>query len=99
MNVNHTDPTKFEISNDKLPAGRTVGGHKYDAIFEQLKPGQCIRVPTDDVNCVSNALRKYVEAKAMRCIVRSVKYYPGDKSDKRGRVWLLDNPVKLKRAA
>lgn len=99
-----TNPAKFEISNDTLPEGRTVQGHKYEDLFASMKPGQCIKCPSEDVGRVGNGMRSFIKREGLENVsVRSAKAYPGDKSDQRGRVWLwpepVKTPVKLRRAA
>lgn len=94
------DPTKMEIVSDPMPPGCGVTAHKYGNLFETLKPGQAIRCHSDDVARVSTSMRKWAKSYHPGCSIRSVKTYPGDLSDKRGRVWLLDAPrQKLKHAA
>ena len=93
------DPNTFEVCDDKMPGGRQSLGGKYDARFKALKVGQAFKVPSDQVNQVSTALRKYIQVNKLQCVARSTKYYPGADVEMRGRVWLMPAPKPaLKRA-
>ena len=81
-----TDPETLKITSDPLPKAR-VQVNKYHSIFQKMKPGQCIRCATDDVGKIGNALRSYIEKKAIKGSVKSVLRYPND--DGFGRVWLM----------
>lgn len=93
------DPLKMEVVSDPLPPGRGVTTHKYGDLFESIEPGQAVKCHSDDVGRVSTSMRKWAKVYRPGCLIRCVKAYPGDLSDKRGRVWLLPAPAKLKRAA
>ena len=81
----------MEICNDPLPANRVVVGKKYDAKFQEMKPGQCLKVPTKQVGRVTNSLRKWISTCGRTLHVRSVAHYPGDLG--MGRVWLMDGEI------
>lgn len=83
-----TDPASLQITNDALPAQRTLPQHKYNPVFERMKYGQCVRCATGDVGKVSGAMRKFVETKGKQAQVRTVTRYPGDEGY--GRVWMID---------
>lgn len=91
------DLAKCEIADDPLPTGRITTDGKYKAVFESLKPGQCVKVPPDQVNRIANAMRKHIEqfSDKTRFVTRSVKNY----GDGLGRVWLIELPKKLKAVA
>lgn len=91
------DLSKCEITSDPLPVSRTLPDGKYKAVFESLKPGQCVKVPPDQVSRIANAMRKHIGqfSDKTRFVVRSIKNY----GDGMGRVWLIELPKKLKVAA
>lgn len=66
---------------------------KYDAVFQQLKPGQSLVVAPDDAQKVSQALRKWLEARGKKdqFDVKLVAKMP----DGKGRVWLLAKPIRM----
>lgn len=49
------------ICNDPIPTHRAQTEGKYDALLKSLKPGQCIKCPTTDVERIGNAIRKHIE--------------------------------------
>lgn len=91
------DLAKCEIADDPLPTGRITTDGKYKAVFESLQPGQCVKVPPDQVNRIANAMRKHIGqfSDNTRYATRSVKNY----GDGLGRVWLIELPKKLKSVA
>lgn len=88
-------PSSMQITDDPLPASRASPVHKYHSVFDQMKYGQSVRCTTADVGKVAGGLRKYLEVKSKRGLVRTMTNYTGDAGH--GRVWLL--PVALKAAA
>lgn len=82
--INNVDPSKLTIANDPLPAHRS-SVNKYAEIIAKLKPGQCIKCPSSQVEQVANALRKHYGGKEGGYMVRLTKDY----GDGFGRVWLL----------
>jgi hypothetical protein len=93
-NNGHVDLDALTICDDPMPEYRALPAGKYDALLSKLKPGQCIKCPTSDVNRLSNAIKKHVERKHPTCMVRSMQDY----GDGMGRVWMLPRPEKLKPA-
>lgn len=91
------DLSKCEITSDPLPVSRTLPEGKYKSIFDNLKPGQCLKIPAAEIGRVSNALRKHIETHLdkSKFAVRSVKNY----GDGMARVWLIELPNKLKAVA
>ena len=85
------DADKLKIVNDPLPPGRVRHGKKYDLLFSKLKPGSAVRVQSEDVQRISNALRDHIASKGLNAHVRSVLHYPGDPQDF-GRVWMMPGP-------
>lgn len=84
----------LRICGDPVP--ETLGSRQgmMWPIFEQLRPGQCIKCRPQETQSVAHALVRWLRirqpAKAAACIVRSTKQYPGDGQ---GRVWLLPRPA------
>lgn len=82
----HIDHTGFVICDDPLPASRSIGPGKYDALFQQLGRGQAIKCPPDAVASTQHALRKWVkEQRVTGVLIKTCKDY----GDGFGRVWLL----------
>ncbi len=75
------------ITNDPLPAKRAAPLYKYHPVFERMRLGQSLRVPTANVGRVSASLRKYIEVKGNKAHVKSQTRYCEDAGF--GRVWLL----------
>lgn len=87
----HIDTAEFVICNDPLPASRSIGPGKYDALFQQLGRGQAIKCPPDAVASTQHALRKWVkEQRVTGVLIKTCKDY----GDGFGRVWLLAEPGK-----
>src|SRR5690606_23849269 len=85
------NPDDLEISDDPMPAKRQAPS-QYDAIFSQLKVGQCVKVEPDRVDTIGNALRSWIRRnKKKNVMVKSVRAYKGCK-EKLGRVWLIERP-------
>ena len=85
----HIDHTGFVICDDPLPASRSIGPGKYDALFQQLGRGQAIKCPPDAVASTQHALRKWVkEQRVTGVLIKTCKDY----GDGFGRVWLLAEP-------
>jgi hypothetical protein len=82
------DISTLEICSDPLPSHRASPGRKYDALFDTLKPGDCIKTPEGMADKVGQALRTYIVRKKK---VASVKIM-SDYGDGKGRVWLLPKP-------
>lgn len=85
------------ICTDPLPSARALPTHKYDALFEKLKVGECIKCKTQETSSIAAALNKWLDGRDMKNVVKSCTRY---EADGLGRVWLLA-PVerKLKVAA
>ncbi len=80
------------ICNDPLPEKLNYeGGFKYQAIFEKLKPGDCIRCSPDDISKVRHALQKHFKRSKIDAKVKTIKHYPDDRM---GRVWWFDGNAK-----
>ena len=87
---------ELSVTNDALPAGRTLPIHKYHAILAGMKLGQCVRCPTKSVGKVAGAMRKFIEQKSLRAQIKSVTRFEGD--DGFGRVWMLAAPAQALKA-
>lgn len=93
------DPSELEIASDPLPSVRLVT-NKYWPIFGKMKVGQNVRCKPDEVQPVSQALRKYIEmhkvahkGKPVRVISQS------NAPDGIGRVWLAEGEAPSKKKA
>ncbi|WP_394065385.1 hypothetical protein [Alcaligenes sp. WGS1538] len=75
----------FEIDDTPFPA-RRLTATKYDDTFKRLRPGQCIKVDSEAVNRVANAMRKWLSARHRKdVVVRAVSKM----DDGYGRVYML----------
>lgn len=75
----------FEIDNTPFPEKRLVAS-KYDETFNNLRPGQCLKVDPERVSTTCGALKKWIGRTGRKDVfVRSVKSMP----DGYGRVWML----------
>lgn len=76
------------IASDPLPGHRAVTyEYKYHALFEKLKPGQCLICEPDDVGKISHAMSVWIKKKQLKDHVpRSTRRYA---TDGKGRVWLI----------
>ena len=82
------DVSKLEICDDPLPSHRALPDHKYDAIFDKLKHGQCVKTEAGRADKVAQALRTYLKRKQKSGAVKAMSDY----GDGHGRVWLLRKP-------
>lgn len=82
------DPADLRITDDKPVATRVKAGNKYAAIFERMKPGQCIKCRTEETQTVAQAMRKWIleNRDVTKLQVKAVMRYP---EDGMGRVWLM----------
>ncbi len=80
------DISKLVISDDPLPTHRSAPGHKYDAVFDKLKPGKCLVCEPGEAGKIGHALNTYLKRKGKPGTVRTAQRY---ESDGKGRVWLL----------
>lgn len=78
----------LQITQDPLPARKALLASKYESLFNNLQPGWCIQCPPGlkETGRVSNALRKWHEARGRKATIRTCAVYP---KDGQGRVWLL----------
>lgn len=91
------DLATLVIANDPLPKRRIVAGLKYEALFSQLKVGQCIVCAPLESGKIGSALNAWLQKKGMNNVVKTCRNY---ETDERGRVWLLEPIVRtLKQAA
>lgn len=58
------DPDKIEIVDEAPPVRRSVRS-RFEGVFSRIQPGQAFAVPTEQVNAVANAFRKWLEARKM----------------------------------
>jgi len=80
------DVAKLMISDDPLPEYRSAPGHKYDEVFDKLKPGKCLVCEPGEAGKIGHALNTYLKRKGKPGKVRTAQRYP---KDGKGRVWLL----------
>ena len=76
------------VANDPLPGQRAISyQYKYHALFEKLKPGQCLVCEPGDVGKLSHAMSVWIKRKQLKDHVpRSTRRY---EADGKGRVWLI----------
>lgn len=84
------DLATLRIADDALPERRSTPGLKYEALFSQLKVGQCIVCAPGDTSKISHALNTWLQLKGRNNAVKSCKSY---ETDQQGRVWLME-PVR-----
>lgn len=85
---NKTQVSNMYISDDPRPKLRGYASSKYDSLFSQIKPGQCIVCEPENMNATRNALQKWVEVRYPgKYAVRGLSNYP---LDGKARVWLLN---------
>ena len=89
----YTNLDLLEICDDPLIGVRALPDLKYQAVFEKLKPGQCIKCAPADVGKISGGLRKYFERNNIKDQVKTTSSY---ETDGLGRVWWV---ATAKRAA
>jgi len=82
----------FEIDTTPFPARRIVAS-KYDEMFSEMRPGQCIKTESDNVGKVCAAMKKWLERKGRTdVVVRSVRRM----DDGYGRVYMMPTkPLKM----
>lgn len=80
-----TSGLDLEITDDPLPKTKVIFAYKYDEKFSAMRIGQSLKCATADVGKIAGAMRKFVERKGLKAIVRSTPDY----GDGYGRVWLL----------
>lgn len=86
------DPTGLTIErNVPLPVARTVR-NKYEHLFGQMKPGECIKCKPEEVTPVANAMRKWIDDHKKRgeLMVVSQRHISDGKGNYIGRVWLAE---------
>lgn len=84
----------LEICDDPLMGVRALPDLKYQAVFEKLRPGKCIKCAPADVGKVAGGLRKYFERNNITDKVKTTSCY---ETDGLGRVWWV--AAKAKKAA
>jgi hypothetical protein len=82
------DISTLQITDDKPVLTRIPIGNKYAPLFQQLKPGQCVKCKSEDTGKVSTALRNWImdHLDVTKFSVKCVRSYP---EDGMGRVWLI----------
>jgi hypothetical protein len=82
------DLSTIAITDDPIPGQRAKSGeYKYDAIFNNLKPGQAVKCDPSDVGRIGHAMSVWIKRRGLKDhAVRSTRSYP---SDGQGRVWLV----------
>lgn len=83
------DVSALQVTDDKPVITRVKQGNKYQALFDSMKPGQCVKCRTEEVQTVSQAMRKWIfeNRDITKFGVKAVNNYPDD--DGMGRVWLV----------
>lgn len=83
------DLSAVAIVNDPLPGGRArpASERKYDALFDQMEPGQGLKCEPADVGKIAHAMHVWIKRVGLKDhVVRSTKKY---ETDGMGRVWLI----------
>lgn len=76
----------FEIDDTPYVGRKERHTGRYDATFDSMKFGQCVRVKPEEVTRVSAAMRYWIKKHDIKdAAVREAKNMP----DGYGRVWLL----------
>jgi hypothetical protein len=82
----HVDVDMLKIERNKpLPAAVRQSSSKYDALFQQMKPGDCVVCEFNERGKVVSALLKFIAKNGLACRTKSL----GRCDDGRARVWLL----------
>ena len=85
--VRYIDPSALKISADPVVDGRARIVSKFDALFSQLKPGQCLICEPEQAPKLNAALRKWLDNKGLTAVkTKAMTRYP---TDGKGRVWRL----------
>jgi hypothetical protein len=80
----------ISVGNDPYLGRQPGAPSKYEPLFASLRPGMCLRTPSDAAPAISAALDKYIQRQGTKNVsVRFVTKYPGAKKGQEGRVWLL----------
>lgn len=88
------DIAKLTIADDPLPTHRNVPGHKYDAVFDKLKPGKCLVCEPGDAGKIGHALNTYLKRKGKPGKVRTAQAYEKDGKGACGS-WQMTRPARL----
>jgi len=82
------DVAELQVTDDKPVVTRVKQGNKYQALFESMKPGQCIKCRPEEVQSVSQSMRKWIleNRDITKLKVKAVMNYPDDGL---GRVWMM----------
>ena len=83
---NGVNVDELSISSDPYVDHRSKPAGKYDALFEKMKPGQCIRCPSEKAANVKTAMDKWLKFTGREGYARARSRYP---ADGQGRVWWL----------
>jgi hypothetical protein len=76
------------ISSHPIPEIRSVPVSKYDALFRQLKVGQCVVCEPDSAPKVKAGLDKWIKNQMLKHLTsKAMSRYP---TDGKGRVWLIE---------
>ena len=89
----YVDVSEIKIETTPIPTKRRFN-NKYDALFDQMKMGQNLRCKPEDVECVSQAMRKFIRQTKIEAHVISEK----QAKDGYGRVWLVKGLRQVKKA-
>lgn len=87
------NPADLQVTDDKPVATRVKQGNKYQALFESMKPGQCVKCRTEETQTVAQAMRKWIleNRDVTKLHVKAVMRYP---EDGLGRVWMMPKEAK-----
>ena len=83
----YVDVDSLVICADTPVFKRFQTASKYEAFFDSMKPGQCVKCLPEQAGQVSGALESYLKRNGISARVKSTCNYPADGM---GRVWWLD---------
>lgn len=90
------DPDRITITDDPYVVPIPGVRSKYEQQFKALKPKQAMRMPSEMISTVADALRKFIRRNQMVSHVRHCNVYTDPRTGKVdegfGRVWLWPGP-------
>lgn len=88
INWGKVDPSSLVIEDTPMPSKPPTREGKFHALFDQLKPGQCIRCKPAETSAIANSLGDWLKrhGKADTLTRSSLRQC----ADGFGRVWLVE---------
>jgi len=84
----YVDPAGLVICDDPLPAARALPDLKYQAVFDKMVPGKCIKCAPKDVGKVAGGLRNHFARMGITDKIKTTACY---EADGMGRVWWVSD--------